>query len=383
VTGHAIREAMPKADFQHLGWVAIIAFGAVFGLGELVRWSSLQIAGHGWLGFDATLVLNAGARLVAGTDPYADPIFLWAPPSLLAVAPFAILPAGVVIAASAAVKIAITVVAARWATRTRPMRDAILVLIGILTALPVLHDLALGNVMIPMTAAVALIAWTSDRWRAGIPLGILAAAVPKPFLLPVLVWMAIYRPRAAVGTLVAAGAVTLATGSLLGPPLYADWLHRLGEFGPLASTFPGNGGLSASAPALLLPASVLALAGLIVLIVTRAEPDMSLLYVLAVGIVAAPYASQLSAVPLLAASPVAIARLPRAALAFAAVMPLAVEWSLPAWAAGVALVAFWAALKARREGGHAAMSASADAFDHLSPPTSAPVPGGAAQTNRP
>jgi hypothetical protein len=110
----------------------------------------------------------------------------------------------------------------------------------------------------------------------------------------------------------------------------------------------------------VIPVSILALAGLGTLLVHRSDPDLSLLYALAAGVVAAPYASQLSIVPLLVVLPAAVVRLPRATLIFVALMPLAAEWGLPIWAIGLASAAFWAGLRTRLTAPQPPAAAAAD-----------------------
>src|SRR5918993_2614536 len=69
---------------------AAVMFVAIFGVGEFSRW----VLAESWWAIDLDLVLDAGARLVAGQPLYADPRFLYPPLAavlavpLLAVDPF-------------------------------------------------------------------------------------------------------------------------------------------------------------------------------------------------------------------------------------------------------------------------------------------------------
>ncbi len=74
--------------------------------------------------------------------------------------------------------------------------------------------------------------------RAGVPLGIALALAPKPLLIPVLIWMLVWRRRA-LAALTATAAVTVTAGLLvMGPEIYSKWIDVLAHAGSI--TRQGN-----------------------------------------------------------------------------------------------------------------------------------------------
>ena len=100
-----------------------------------------------------------------------------------------------------------------------------------------MYDLLLGNVSILIAAVVAVVAWSEDGYLPGLPMGLLLATIPKPALIPVLIWMIVFRRRAflsAVGSAAILSAIALVG---LGAPAYAALR------GPIAiPSFGGAGG---------------------------------------------------------------------------------------------------------------------------------------------
>src|SRR6188768_3987179 len=130
---------------RRLAWFAAVAFVAIFGLGEFVRFLLLESGPAGWWGIDLKLVLDAGARLAAGADPYSDPRFLYPPLAAVVGAPLATLSFDAVSLAYAGLKVAIAI--ACVASLTPGWRPAarVLAVVGLVLCLPFLHDVMLGN----------------------------------------------------------------------------------------------------------------------------------------------------------------------------------------------------------------------------------------------
>ena len=128
-----------------------------------------------------------------------------------------------------------------------------LVLVTLVCSLPFLHDVMLGNVERPARrgdgagdAGVAAAA-------TGILLGLVIAAFAKPLVVPILLWLLVWR-RPVFGVTVVTGLLATAFGALVaGPSSYVDWLHALSGGTRFASPFAGNHGVTALVPELWLP----------------------------------------------------------------------------------------------------------------------------------
>jgi hypothetical protein len=102
---------------------------------------------------------------------------------------------------------------------------------------PIWHDLALGNVSVFTVAVLAILLARRDG-LGGVAFGLLLVLVPKPHLLPIAVWLAIFRPRDGVTGLATLGIGAMAGVFVLGPELWLDWLGTFRE--PLERTFTAN-----------------------------------------------------------------------------------------------------------------------------------------------
>ena len=130
---------------------------------------------------------------------------------------------------------------------SRPI-DRILIVIAAVTFVPVVYELLLGQVTMLIAAAIYPVR-DRDGVRRGIPLGIVLALIPKPMLLPVLLWMLVRRRHALLGTIAAAAAMTLIGVVLMGPDIYRAWVDVLTATGEI--TRRGNLALtSIDAPAI-------------------------------------------------------------------------------------------------------------------------------------
>ena len=113
-------------------------------------------------------------------------------------------------------------------------------LLAVVTFPPIVHDLVIGNVStITLLVLLALARWPDAR--GGIVLGLLLALMPKPHLIPVLVYLAFRQPRAfcGIGTI---GVAVLAGIALFGVEPWREFVGTLRE--PLERTFTANIGFS-------------------------------------------------------------------------------------------------------------------------------------------
>src|SRR5690349_23283942 len=120
-----------------LAWFATVMFVVIFGVGEFARW----VLTEDWWAIDLQLVLDAGARLVAGAPPlYSDPKFLYPPLAAVVAIPFLDLDPFLVSLAYLAFKVAISLFAVAWLTRGWRPGDRVLAGLALCLSLPFLHD---------------------------------------------------------------------------------------------------------------------------------------------------------------------------------------------------------------------------------------------------
>jgi len=232
-----------------LAWLAIAA--VTIGLGAaaivvLAPWTRDFL--------DARRVLQAGEAWASGHNPYDISGYFYTP-ALAVVASF--LPdwsVGVVVVGGLLTAVALS------------PRHPIAVF-AVLCYPPVWGDLALGNVTILLTGAVAL-AIARDHPLRGVPLGIGLALVPKPMFVPIVLWLLVHRRRSATGVVLAGLAVTL-PALLTG--LYPAFVMALVRgIGP---SFEGNLGITAWLPWAGIPMTILALV-LTLLVIRREEAGL-------------------------------------------------------------------------------------------------------------
>ena len=90
--------------------------------------------------------------------------------------------------------------------RTRRSRCAAALLA--VASVPFAQEFFYGNESTWLTLGIALVAWRRDRFWTGMAIGVLAGFFAKPALLPFILWMLLWRPRALCGAALAGAAVT-------------------------------------------------------------------------------------------------------------------------------------------------------------------------------
>ncbi len=319
---------------QRLAWVAAAGFVMVFGLGELARWILESVRGPSWWAIDLNLVLRAGQRLETGGQLYSDPAYLYPPAAAVIGAALGWLDPFVLSLVWAILKLGVVAGAVHRLTPTWRPGDRVPAALAVGTCLPFLHDLFLGNVNTLLVAAVAVAAFGRPSPRSGIALGVLAAVFAKPLLLPIGLWLLVFRRSTLTGT-IAAGLVTTALGVVVaGPAAYLAWPGALTGGERFASSFAGNHGVSALLPEAWLP--VAALTGIALLFVlARRNGQIGLVWATTSGILIAPYAGTYSALPIVLAVAVIGPMAPRLALVIVALSPVATTYPLPFYAASI------------------------------------------------
>jgi hypothetical protein len=146
-------------------------------------------------------------------------------------------------------KVAVLAIVAVWFSSRWSGNRRVLVALLALTFPPIVHDLVLGNVStLTVLALLALARWHDGR--GGVAIGLVAALMPKPHLVPVLVYLAIRRPRDFVASAGTVGSMVVMGLLIFGADPWIGFLGTLRE--PLERTFTANVGWSA----LLGPAGV-------------------------------------------------------------------------------------------------------------------------------
>ena len=317
---------------------AAVVFVSLFGAGEFAGWIRESLHGPNWWATDLDLVLRAGERLASAQPLYADPTFLYPPLAAILAAPLSVLDPFALSLAYVALKLGLTIVAVWVLTSGWELRDRGLVLTGLILSLPFLHDVFLGNANVLLVGAIVMAAHGRPTARSGVALGLVTAVFAKPLVIPVLVWLLVFRRKVFVGV-VAAGLTATAAGLLAtGPPAYLAWASALVGGGRFAAPFAGNHGVTALMPELWAPVAVVTAIGL-VLVLARRGPQVGLIWAVTSGILLAPYAGTYSALPIAVALPVIGPRAPWLALAIVAVSPIVTTHPLPFYAAGILLAA--------------------------------------------
>ena len=314
-----------------LAWFAAVAFVTMFGAGELIRWTLESIPAPGWWAIDLQLVVDAGDRLIHGMPLYADAKFLYPPLAALVGAPLSLvdpLPASI---GYAAIKVGLAAACTVGLTPGWARRDRVLALVGVVGCLPFLHDLFLGNANTLIVAAMVPAVFGPSRLRSGVLLGLVAATFAKPLIVPVLLWLLVWRRPAFAGAVVSGLAATAIAVLVVGLGSHAEWLQALAAGARYAAAFAGNHGITALAPELFAPVAAITALGL-VLVLWRRGPRVGLAWAAASGILLAPYAGTYAALPIALALPAVGPLAPAFAFAIVAASPIATTHPLPIYA---------------------------------------------------
>lgn len=259
--------------------------------------------------------------------------YVYSPFAAAITVPLLVLPTGVAVVAWLVAKLAVLVAGSAIATRGLSTTGRVLVAVAAIAFAPIVHDLLLGNVTVALVGAVAVIAWQRDRAVAGIPLGIVLAAVPKPVLIPVLVWMLLYRRRALLAALAVAALATAGTVAVFGPEPYRIWIDALRN-PPILSS--GNFALSSWPP---VPAVLAAAATVLATLVALRRGEWpGLVCALCCGLLVSTYTVVYGAGILLVGVPMLARAAPRAAIILALTAPIGLIAAFPLWVAAVMAV---------------------------------------------
>lgn len=186
----------------------------------------------------AERALNDPTTLYAWSDTYT---FRYTPLGSLLFVPLVPLTEEWAAWAWLALKLGVLGLAAAWFARAWPEGRRWLPALLVLAFPPIVHDLVIGNV----STLTVLVLLAVARWpdaRGGIALGLLTVLMPKPHLLPVLVYLAVRRPRQFVASLATIVAGVAAGLLIFGADPWVAFIGTLRE--PLERTFTANVGFS-------------------------------------------------------------------------------------------------------------------------------------------
>jgi len=288
--------------------------------------------------------LRIGASEFAGTPPEV-PVFLYSPIAAAMAVPLAQLPLSVLTAAWITAGASLLLAGVARETRGWPAIDRALAAVVVLTWVPVVNELILCQVTLVLAAAAWAVIRGGGSRLSGIPMGIVLATIPKPMLIPFLVWMAFRRPQALVSTVVTACVLTVAGVTLLGPDRYAGWFRSLAHAGAVDRL--GNLSLWADGP-VPIALSAAAIALVLVLLTILADEDAGLVAAFVAGLLLAPYTLAYGVTILLVGFGAALRAHRRAAIGLALTSAPAIFGAFPAWSLVALAAFFWASRRSRR-----------------------------------
>jgi len=304
--------------------VAIAAMNLI--TGGVAAWILAPLS----FGADVDFLRRGAQGLLDGTSV---PDFVFTPLCALISVPLALMPPALAAAAMTTLGLGVLAVGTIVETRPMPTVDRFLVGIAVVTALPVVNELLLGQVTILIAAGVYP---TRDRDSVarGVALGIVLALVPKPLVIPMLLWLAVWRRRALTGAILTASGLTVIAIVMLGPGAYGAWFGALVGAGEITRQANFSIWTDGVTPA----AIVLALLGVAAFAASLTDPRRGFVAALLVGLLLAPYTLLYAASILLLAIAPALAVAPLRTRALALVMNSVLMLAPAAWL-GTGLVA--------------------------------------------
>jgi hypothetical protein len=342
----AIVSARDRLSATYLRWsgrptiFAVAVMNVITGLGLAASIGTANFGGDSGLYRRCALLLAEGQTDFCG--------FLYSPLTALVARPLTWVSPTTAIVAMTLIGIAILLTGVTLETRGQALVDRVLVAVAALTFAPVVYELLLGQTTLLIAAALYPVARRTDAFRNGIPFGIVLALAPKPLLLPILVWMLVWRRQALTAALLTALLLTGFGLALLGFEQYRDWLLVLTGAGreSVAGTFvlslrdTGNFSLWPLNPVTFALACAVAAATLWAIVRDCSRGFVASLFA---GLLLAPYSLLYAFSILLLAVKPALAIAPRAtrALALVANLVRSSPVALIAWSLAGLTVCLW------------------------------------------
>jgi hypothetical protein len=176
-------------------------------------------------GVDSGLYRQCALLLAEGRTDFCG--FLYSPLTALVARPLTWVSPTTAMVAMTLIGVGILLTGVTIETRGQAAIDRVLVAVAALTFAPVVFELLLGQTTLIIAATIYLVARRPDGVWNGIPFGIALALAPKPLLLPVVVWMLVWRRQALTATLLTTLILTGVGIALVGLDQYREWLAVL------------------------------------------------------------------------------------------------------------------------------------------------------------
>jgi Glycosyltransferase family 87 len=316
-------------------------------------------------GWDAATYRRCAVQLAEGATEFCG--FLYSPLTALVARPLTWVSPTMAMIAMTLIGVTIVVIGVALETRGQAAIDRVLFVVAALAFAPVVYELLLGQTTLLIAAALYPVARRPDGLRNGVPFGIVLALAPKPLLLPILVWMLVWRRKALSAALLTALSLTGLGIALLGLEQYREWLLVL--MGAGRETAAGTFTLSTHNNASLWPLTPVTFAiacavGAMTLWAIARDSSRGFVASLFAGLLLAPYSLLYAFSILLLAVKPALTLAPRATRVLALIAnPVAVTAAvMTIWS----LAAFWACLSFS----HVSASQMADRRTWSEPPPS-------------
>ena len=264
-------------------------------------------------GWDAATYRRCAVLLAEGGTEFCG--FLYSPLTALVARPLTWVSPTMAMIAMTLIGVTIVVIGVALETRGQARVDRVLFVVASLAFAPVVYELLLGQTTLLIAAALYPVARRPEGFRIGVPFGIVLALAPKPLLLPILVWMLVWRRKALSATLLTALSLTGLGIALLGLEQYREWLQVL--MGAGRETAAGTFTLSTHNNASLWPLNPVTFAiacavGALTIWAIRRDSSQGFVASLLAGLLLAPYSLLYAFSILLLAVKPALALAPRA-----------------------------------------------------------------------
>ncbi|MBI2763192.1 MAG: DUF2029 domain-containing protein [Chloroflexi bacterium] len=202
---------------------AVAVMNVITGLGLAVT----IFAGN--FGVDSGLYRRCAVLLAEGQTDFCG--FLYSPLTAVVARPLTWISPTAAMVAMSLIGIAVVVTGVVLETRGHALVDRLLVAIAALSFAPTVHELLLGQTTLLIAAAIYPLARRADAFRNGIPFGIALALAPKPLVVPVLIWLVVWRRQALAATVLTTLLLTGVGMALLGVGQYQEWIAVLSGAG--------------------------------------------------------------------------------------------------------------------------------------------------------
>jgi Glycosyltransferase family 87 len=213
------RNRLSEAVVRWSGRPTLLAIAVMNVITGLAMGATIAAANFGG---DSSLYRHCAVLLAEGQTEFCG--FLYSPLMALAARPLTWLSPTAAIVVMSLIGGAILLTGLALETHGQAVVDRVLIGVAVFTFAPVVYELLLGQTTLLIAATLYPIARRQDGCRQGIPFGVALALAPKPLLVPILLWMLVWRRRALTATVLTASILTVIGIAALGFDQYRSWL---------------------------------------------------------------------------------------------------------------------------------------------------------------